>query len=322
MIFPGLFNFLQIPWFFHAWNFYSRFSRFSMISRACGNPDLIKWQTMTGSFWLASHQGLLNHWNRTKLNFNQNVHAQVNNTVGYRKRLYAGGELCFSEEQTVGAQWLSGGVIDSWLAGCWLEPHPSGVTALCPWAWHINPCLVLVQPMMTRPNINEKIVDWDVKNQIKQTNKNKQGRPWSDCFFRSSLVWVCPVCLGFVAGSLYETLRRNCYSVCLVIFHAFVVVRWLFSKLHFSKNSFGNTIRLSNILVQDQVVVLAVLIWVENVCKSYQQDAKSKMVNFLKFRTIFSFCSQKTFDLGLACVSWLCGRQLVFVFLEHLSYLK
>ena len=26
----------------------------------------------------------------------------------------------------------------------------------------------------------------------------KQKRPWSDCFSRSSLIWVCPVCLGFL----------------------------------------------------------------------------------------------------------------------------
>ena len=34
---------------------------------------------------------------------------------------------------------------------------------------HINPSLVLVQPGKTRPDITEQIVDWDVKNQIKQT---------------------------------------------------------------------------------------------------------------------------------------------------------
>ena len=31
--------------------------------------------------------------------------------------------------------------------------------------------LVLFDPRKTRPNITKKIVDWDVKNQIKQTNK-------------------------------------------------------------------------------------------------------------------------------------------------------
>ena len=33
----------------------------------------------------------------------------------------------------------------------------AGVAMLCPWARHINPCLVLVQPRKTRPNITE---DW------------------------------------------------------------------------------------------------------------------------------------------------------------------
>ena len=41
----------------------------------------------------------------------------------------------------------------------------TGVAVLCPSARHINPCLVLVQPRKTCPDIPE-----DVKNQIKQTN--------------------------------------------------------------------------------------------------------------------------------------------------------
>ena len=44
----------------------------------------------------------------------------------------------------------------------------TGITGLCPLARHINPCLVLVQLRENRPDITEQIVDWDVKNQIKQ----------------------------------------------------------------------------------------------------------------------------------------------------------
>ena len=46
----------------------------------------------------------------------------------------------------------------------------NGVTALCPWARHINTSLVLVQPRKTHPDRNWKIADLDVKIQIKQTN--------------------------------------------------------------------------------------------------------------------------------------------------------
>ena len=42
----------------------------------------------------------------------------------------------------------------------------TAVTVLCPWTRRINPCLVLVQPRMTHHSITDKIVDWDVKNQI------------------------------------------------------------------------------------------------------------------------------------------------------------
>ena len=34
----------------------------------------------------------------------------------------------------------------------------TGVTALCPWARHINPSLVLVQPRETRPNVTERLL--------------------------------------------------------------------------------------------------------------------------------------------------------------------
>ena len=49
----------------------------------------------------------------------------------------------------MGAQWLSGIVIDSRSrdAGSSL----TGITALCHWTRHINPSLVLVHPRKTRP---------------------------------------------------------------------------------------------------------------------------------------------------------------------------
>ena len=62
----------------------------------------------------------------------------------------------------------SGSVVDcvtqEWAAA---DSSLNGVTELCPWARHIYPCLVLVQPRKTRPDITDKIVDWDVKIQIK-----------------------------------------------------------------------------------------------------------------------------------------------------------
>ena len=44
----------------------------------------------------------------------------------------------------------------------------TGVTALCPCARHIYPCIVLVHFRKTCPDITEKTVDWYVMNQIKQ----------------------------------------------------------------------------------------------------------------------------------------------------------
>ena len=41
----------------------------------------------------------------------------------------------------------------------------TGITALCPWAGHFYPCLVLVQPRQTRPDC------WLGRNESNQTNK-------------------------------------------------------------------------------------------------------------------------------------------------------
>ena len=56
-------------------------------------------------------------------------------------------------------------------------------------------------------------------------------------------------------------------------FHAFVVVCSLFSKFTFSKNSFRNTIDVSNCLDPDR---MSVLIRVQTVCKGYQQTTKER----------------------------------------------
>ena len=42
----------------------------------------------------------------------------------------------------------------------------TGVTTVCPWARHINPCLVLVQPRKTCPDITEKMLTgtWRIKS--------------------------------------------------------------------------------------------------------------------------------------------------------------
>ena len=45
-----------------------------------------------------------------------------------------------------------------------------GVTALCPWAWHINPSLVLVQPRKTCPYITERLL-------IGHKDSNKISQP-------------------------------------------------------------------------------------------------------------------------------------------------
>ena len=50
----------------------------------------------------------------------------------------------------------------------------TGVTALCPWAIHINPSLVLVQLRMPRPYITERLLmGRKESNQTKKISNNK-----------------------------------------------------------------------------------------------------------------------------------------------------
>ena len=55
----------------------------------------------------------------------------------------------------MGAQWLSGRVLDSRPRGCGFEPH--GRHCVVPLTKNINPSLVLVQPRKTRPFITQRL---------------------------------------------------------------------------------------------------------------------------------------------------------------------
>ena len=75
----------------------------------------------------------------------------------------------------LGAQWLSGRVLDSRPKGGGFEPHRRHCVVSL--SKNINPSLVLVQPRNTRPFITERLLmEWDVKNQIKQRKKTLLAR--------------------------------------------------------------------------------------------------------------------------------------------------
>ena len=74
---------------------------------------------------------------------------------------------------------------------------------LHPWVGHIICCLVLFQCRKTgnRPDMTEKIVDWDVKHQNKQTNKlnclMKLLQSLVHTLFHSAyLVTSCPISIS------------------------------------------------------------------------------------------------------------------------------
>ena len=72
---------------------------------------------------------------------------------------------------SVGAQWLSGRVLDSRPKGRGFEPHRRHCVVSL--SKNINPSLVLVQPRKTRPFITERLL-MGRKESI-QTNKQKHS---------------------------------------------------------------------------------------------------------------------------------------------------
>ena len=63
--------------------------------------------------------------------------------------------LC-AQKIFLGAQWLSGRVLDSRLRGCGFEPHRRHCVVSL--SKNINPSVVLVQPRKTRPFITERLL--------------------------------------------------------------------------------------------------------------------------------------------------------------------
>ena len=75
----------------------------------------------------------------------------------------------------MGAQWLSGRVLDSSSKGRGFEPHRRQRHCFVSLSKNINPSLVLVQPRKTRPFITERLLMGrrESKQTNKQTNKQK-----------------------------------------------------------------------------------------------------------------------------------------------------
>ena len=61
---------------------------------------------------------------------------------------------------------------------------------------------------------------------------------------------------------------------CWVIFHDLIVVCWIFSKLTFFKKISGKLSECKTVCIQIRTDILSVLIWVQTLCKGYQQTTK------------------------------------------------
>ena len=77
--------------------------------------------------------------------------------------------LDISVDLSMGAQWLSGRVLVWRPRDCGFKPHQSLCVVYC--SKTHSSFLSTGSTQETCPDIAEKIVDWDVKNQIKQNKK-------------------------------------------------------------------------------------------------------------------------------------------------------
>ena len=94
----------------------------------------------------------------------------------------------------------------------------TGVTALCPWARHINPRLVVVQPRKTHPYITERLL---------------MGRQWSNQINKLNESWCAyvgksDICINAMASKLMqsadcaEIILFSCKLSCLCVKSDFV----------------------------------------------------------------------------------------------------
>ena len=131
------------------------------------------------------------------------------------------------------------------------------------------------------------------------------GLKFSNCF----VFLINTVCRLFLPQQTVQTLMRsfNLWHLPSNIIHAFLSSANFFKINFFSKNSFRNTIRVSNILDPGQARILSGLIWIQTVCKDYQQTPLGGRLN-TKFqsytsRNIFSgliiplFCEKHYFHI-------------------------
>ena len=102
-----------------------------------------------------------------------------------------------------------------------VEPHCSLCVVSLSKA--LYPLLSTAKPRKTRPGMTEKILTGmqRIKSNKDACKKGKQGRPRSDCFLRSSLIWVCPVCLGFLwqATSVQNFITFTIFYTSTLVLH-------------------------------------------------------------------------------------------------------
>ena len=111
----------------------------------------------------------------------------------------------------MGAQWLSGGVLDLRLWDHRFEPHRRHCVVSL--SKNINPSLVLVQPRKTGPFITERLfMGHKESNQIKQKHPFYNTPHYNEDL---DIIWSCCGFHFFGHGILQKNFRRMAFPIIL-----------------------------------------------------------------------------------------------------------
>ena len=102
----------------------------------------------------------------------------------------------------MGAQWLSGRVLDSRTKGRGFEPHRGHCVVSL--SKNINPSLVLVQPRKTRPFITERLLMGHKESNQTKTKQSMMSKKKNPIFVLGWDIKVCP------SRSLLSSLGKPC----------------------------------------------------------------------------------------------------------------
>ena len=174
----------------------------------------------------------------------------------------------------MGVQWLSGRVLESRLRGRGFEPHQCFCVVF--FSKNINPSLVLVQYRKTPPFITERLL-------MGRKKSNKQQTSWQRAIINYNLLFVltCKVFFIYIQEVHFINNPLPTEIFCML----FLSSADFFQNQLFQKILSGISSACQTVWIQVRPDILLGLIWVQTVCKSYQQTtpAGKELISKINF---------------------------------------